>query len=849
MKKSLFFIIASLFFCIAIEAGVRSKNEAQDVASRFLSKSQSQLRNQTGSQKLTLEYVSNNRKTGLSSEEVYYYVFNVNENDGFVIVGGDDRTKEILGYSEKGRFDIQSIPENLRYWLSCYEIELDELDMGIIIPQWKSPSSSKLRAGTYAVSIAPFVSTIWDQGAPYNNLCPMIPNANGQRSVTGCVATGTAQIMNYYKWPNRGTGSNSYVTATNRIPLSLDFSSVVFDWGNMLDSYSEPGLQITAAQQNAVATLMFSCGVACNMDYGFSSGAYSIDMASALIRNFGYDENLQYCQRDYFAQSEWEDMIKTELNAGRPVAYAGTSSEGGHYFVCDGYDSDDLYHFNWGWSSMSDGYFQLSALNPSAVGIGGSSGGFNLGQEIIIGIQPPSSTSIPSYQIYFLEPLSVSSTTVNIGAPFTVTASSLYNVGVNSFSGSFGIGLYDPASGSLEYSFMTETLSTPLLSLDGWSTLGFPGSIPNTVTPGNYELYLIYQAAGESDWNIIRGKAGTLNHYLVTVTTSQVTFTAPANEFPQLTINSLTLGTNLYQNEYGVIEISLTNSGNEYNSLFRFYLKSNTTSVVTALYLDEPVEIASGETKTIEFQKYISVVPGQYTLIVDYDANNDEYSPVFTPFSTTLNVTVEATPSQVPALTLMSPVSFPNPQKVNKRAASLTATIKNTGGLFEDYVIAYVFPAMGGMSLAYFGYQELILDSNQEQVVTFSEYIDLAPGQYLVQIYYWNNVVGTWIALSPSSNASTLFTLVDEGTGSKDGVTISNGVSLYPNPVSSNLYLNAPEVVKTIQILDLTGKQIAIFYPDMKGTIEVNVGFLNRGTYILRYVTERDTCTERFIKK
>jgi len=403
-------------------------------------------------------------------------------------------------------------------------------------------------------------------------------------------------------------------------------------------------------------------------------------------------------------------------------------------------------------------------------------------------------------------------------------------------------------NGSLQYSFTTTTLTEPLLSLDGWNTFQFSGSIPNTVVPGDYELYLIYQAEGENDWNIIRGKAGTLNHYSVTVTASQVIFTAPANEFPQLKINSLTLESNLYQNEFGVIAISLTNSGSEYNSLFRLYLKSNTTNVVTVVSPDEPVEIASGETKTIEFEKLITVVPGKYTLLVDYDANNDEYFPTFTPFSTTLNVTVEATPLQAPILTLTSPVSFPDPGKVNKEEASLKATIKNTGGLFEEYVIAFVFPITGGMSLTYFGYQELILDSNDEQIVDFSEYIDLEPGQYLVEIYYWNSAANTWSSFSPSNNASTLFTLV-EFTVNRDEVAIFSKFFVYPNPVSSNLYLNTPEVVKTIQILDLTGNPMATFYPNMKGTIDLNVGFLNKGAYILRYETEKDTYTKEFIKK
>jgi hypothetical protein len=852
MKKSLFFIVVSLFFIITAEAGVRSKSEAQSIANQFLSKSQPHLRSLSNSnQKLMLEYISNNPQTDASSEMVYYYVFNVGENDGFIIVGGDDRAKKILGYSQEGRFDIQSIPENLRYWLSCYETELKRLVTTGVNNAVQSHSSpvSGLRAGTaYAASINPLVHTIWDQGYPYNTLCPMIPNAQNQQSVTGCVATGTAQIMNYHKYPLTGTGSNSYVTKTNRVALNADFSSITFDWENMLDSYSEAGKIITEAQNNAVAVLMFSCGVACDMDYSSSSGAYTIDIAEALIQNFSYDENLQYYQRDYFSESEWKDMIMAELNAGRPVAYAGTSTEGGHFFVCDGYDSDGLFHFNWGWSAMSNGYYELSALDPPSMGIGGSSGGFNLGQEMIIGIQPPSSSSQPSYQINFQEPLSIFSDTVGLGAPFIITASGLFNEGVNSFTGNFGFGLFNPETGVLQYAFVTDELSQPLLSFTGWNSFPFSGIIPDSVTPGNYKLYLIYRAMGEDDWNIIRGKEGTLNHYSVTITDSQANFTAPVDDFPQLTVNSITLGTDLYQNETGTIVLSLTNSGGEYNSLFRFYLKSNTTNIVTALANDDPVEIASGETDTIRFEKTIPVVPGQYTLIVDYDMNNNEYAPKFSSFSTTLNVTVEATPTEAPVLTLTSPVSFPDPGKVNKEEAVLTANIKNTGGLFDDYVIAYVFPASGGTSLTYFGYQNLRLDSAEEKAVEFFEYIDLEPGQYLVEIYYWNSSANTWSSFSPANGSYMQFTLVgNETTGNK--TVPSTGFSTYPNPATTHLYINATETVNAIRIMDPAGKQITALYPDAKGTIEVNVEFLEKGAYILRYETEKGVFAKKFFKR
>ena len=33
-----------------------------------------------------------------------------------------------------------------------------------------------------------------------------------------------------------------------------------------------------------------------------------------------------------------------------------------HAFICDGYDDNGLFHFNWGWSGSHNGFFAMSAL-------------------------------------------------------------------------------------------------------------------------------------------------------------------------------------------------------------------------------------------------------------------------------------------------------------------------------------------------------------------------------------------------------------------------------------------------------------------------------------------------------
>ena len=230
---------------------------------------------------------------------------------------------------------------------------------------------------------------MWDQSAPYNDLCP---EYNGTRSVTGCVATAMAQVMRYHKYPAKGKGSNSYTSQTLALAASFDFASTTFDWDNMLPQYVSGSY--TDDQAKAVATLMYACGVSVDMDYTpDDSGAMPYAAAEALINNFEYSSNIRFLQRDYYQYAEWMDLIKTEISNSRPIMYDGQSTEGGHEFVFDGYDENDMVHVNWGWSGVNDGYFAISALAPSSLGIGGGTnlgGGFSSDQGMIIGIQPSS---------------------------------------------------------------------------------------------------------------------------------------------------------------------------------------------------------------------------------------------------------------------------------------------------------------------------------------------------------------------------------------------------------------------------------------------------------------------------
>ncbi|MCX6308025.1 MAG: C10 family peptidase, partial [Bacteroidia bacterium] len=192
-----------------------------------------------------------------------------------------------------------------------------------------------------------------------------------------------AQIMKYHRWPVTGIGTHSYTDA-NYGNQSVDFSKTTYNWDNMLGSYTSGG---TSDQNSAVATLIYQCGVAVDMAYSTtSSSSFSSKAAEALVNHFGYDTEIQRYERPYYTSSEWNNLIKKELNNARPVYFSANSDAGGHAFVCDGYDSNSLFHINWGWGGSSNGYFELSSLSTENPGIAGAAPEFVYSQSILTGI-------------------------------------------------------------------------------------------------------------------------------------------------------------------------------------------------------------------------------------------------------------------------------------------------------------------------------------------------------------------------------------------------------------------------------------------------------------------------------
>ena len=392
LKQFTFTLMIATLMASSTAAAPVNVRQALATAQKFATRPGTEFSKLAGAHlRLSLEGIS---KAGLTD----YYVFSHGDDDGFIIVSADDRLPAVCGYSENGAFDPEAMPPALQSWLADYQRQVQFVREH---PDVRVQASPRL-----STTVSPLLTTRWHQCRPYNDLCPDALSGDdphliyGGHACTGCAATSTAQVMNYYQWPVSGTGSFSYTTYVSfynpdlpysdsrEVTLSADFSQSVYRWDLMRDIYlyadkdlhgyfddqghvvihiiDDNGDTIPDPEGihgNAVAKLMSDVGIAVRMSYGSEGSATATGYIKlALEEFFGYQT--QYRSRDEF-QGDWDATIRADLDAGHPVIYSGYGYAGGHAFVLDGYDDEGRFHVNWGWGGKYDGYFQSLALDPA----------------------------------------------------------------------------------------------------------------------------------------------------------------------------------------------------------------------------------------------------------------------------------------------------------------------------------------------------------------------------------------------------------------------------------------------------------------------------------------------------
>jgi len=627
MKKIAYYI--SIFMAVMLSttamAGPVDSEAAKQKAAAFLKQQAPQAKNARRAAALRTPQLNEAEAFGSA-----LHVFNVAGDNGFVIVSGDDRTEEILGYVEGGRFDVNSLPSNMRFWLQMYADQI------------RSLGNSNVQRGPRRApkaTIEKLMTTKWDQSSSYR--CMLLDDVDEEgepdnlsyykeRILTGCVATAMAQVL-YNEAKNYKAKHGSWPTfQTNEIPAykpaegSLTghtlpaLPPITFDWANMIDNYSTIVTNtITEEQEVAVGRLMQYCGRSVKMEYFDVSGALVIDVPPAMSQYLNMNPYVQSVDRAYFNSEEWEDMLYNEFANGRAVVYGATvgtsfSSEG-HCFVLDGY-KDGLFHVNWGWglaeainNATYDGFFSLSVLKPSGAGSGAASvadAEYKYNQQAVINISYEKPAEVnASLNFYWKSKTSVYASSIQASAWGTYN---VFGAPLN-FDGGWAI---RNADGSLEFlhqDYNNQAFGS-IQTADGVTTYMSDLGIASKAD-GDYDLVHVSRVTGTDKWNADNGT--DKNYITVTVAGGSVSKVLvhpvdPANA--QFSVTNIEFIGDMEANKENIVRVTINNTGDDYfGKISMGYGTGTTASTVLSML----ATLKPGET-THDFT--VKAAKGEYNL-------------------------------------------------------------------------------------------------------------------------------------------------------------------------------------------------------------------------------------------
>lgn len=432
-----------------------------------------------------------------------YYAFNI-DGGGFIIVAGEDRANQVLGYSDRGRLDFNNLPDNFKALLGSYQEEIEYLQSH---PELNvTPAVRTARSA----GIEPLIKAHWGQEMPYYLQCPVY---NGEYCVVGCVATAMAQVMYYWQYPTNCSALSSYYCYDigQTIP---SLPATTFDYSKMLPSYCHWDWNLsqliqdtyTDEQAQEVAKLSRYCGQSVDMGYSpEGSGAYTFSQLAAM-KQFGYSSDAQDVSRsswwsDSYTTEEWEAMIKEELDLRRPILYsANDPAAGGHAFICDGYNSEGLLHFNFGWYGTCDGWYVSTALNMTHRD--GEDLHFNSSHEMLLGVVPPTYCLISADELKATDELLV------LGDQMPVLANN-----VEMFTSYANINLvFSLSNANDRIVASSQAYNVDTDSFEQGSTVSSTITLPTTLASGSYLLQLrYYQGASARVSSAIDCENGQLN--------------------------------------------------------------------------------------------------------------------------------------------------------------------------------------------------------------------------------------------------------------------------------------------------------------------------------------------------
>lgn len=700
---------------------------------------------------------------GKRGQATPFYVFNNPVHTGWVIVAGDDRARPILAYGDEDFFDENDVPECVQDWLNGYVEQIEAIDKIKAEPQVVTQESVIAATKT---KIAPLLFSKWAQGLPFNQQCPSYSTSDGTKYCpAGCVATAMAQLMYYYKSSYGSLAIPAYTSSndgfTNERPA---LPKTTFNWSIMNPWYNDESSTSTSAKE--VQKLIKYCGQAVEMDYGKNSSSATSDR-NAFVYYFGYDRYSQQISRTDVNATTWENVIYTELAQGRPVYISARKLNGGHAFICDGYDGAGLYHINWGWRGSNNGFFALNALSDgNSGGTGAASGeeGYTIKLQIIIGLEPSKSSQTSSdyntVSIY-------NSITAPNGTTYTRTSSAsafsdvalivnYWNQSCQTYTYDLGWALYD-SNGNIK---STHTVISNKSLQGGYYTYPTSSlSIGSGISSGTYYLKPICRISGTSPWHLARGSG--VNYVKATITSGQLKLQIYDEQSVQnLTVNGVTRGSIAKVGSPMEIFVNVTNNGlTDYNYIYMWVdgvLKTATTT-----------DIGIGQTGNVNLY-YTPTKSGSNNL--KFTADRAGELVLFNG-----EVTVDAPTSAT--------LSANNSISMSRNTITVKSVLTNTGAsTYKDYIIAKMWKHRPNSGNTGYGdnsmTQILNLSAGSTKTLNFT-FTGLEHGTaYHFSIYYYSNGELVKAGQSTYTMTPSLYDINEDGSVSSVDITALYNVIL-----------------------------------------------------------------------
>ena len=788
-----------------------------------------------------------------AEQPVAYYIFN-DGSEGFVMVAGDYRISPILGYSTTGSFDTTGMPDNLRWWLKHYEDEisacLSEADEQGSDLLWAAYIDGTVAATLGATAVSPLVKTRWNQMYPYNNLCPYDSKAK-YRCPSGCVATAMAQILKFWEYPKKGVGSHSF-THDKYGTLSANFGSTSYDWAHMSNTY--PSGSDTVSRM-AVATLMYHCGVSVDMEYDTSGSGAVVYMPDKYVQYYGFydartalknyfdcDTVLGYYRSDYNNLTDWTNLLKSELNAGRPILYAGTGNAGGHAFVCDGYDNNGKFHINWGWGGTSDGYFGISALNPSALGAGGGAGGFNTNQQALF-VRPGTGDNEP-YDLRLYSNMKISRDTIPLNAAFSVTAL-IANYGDSNYSGGYAIGIYKSDGSFVAY---MDTKTNRKLTAGYYDSVVFTTSGMSSLNNGIYYAKAFYQKGNV--WKEINGGKYTNKLTFFVGTGASMEYDLRLYSAPNASSEPVPVG----------------NAFHIYSSIVNYDVKDFNGTIAVNIYNEDGTQMGVyGQTKigeTLQAGKYVpnfkcnfnadhGLPAGTYIASFVYKTDEDDTWHLIGDGNYTNRLVFRISDGSGYIMKLFSSLKIStNPVPYNS-AFKITVSILNQGkdaysngklamGVFDEqdnlvgFVQTYNDVTLG--TNKYFGNVKFSTDGMSE----------LLPGHnYIAKACMYNTKTDQWDLVLSGNYINSLPFSIMKGDGCREAE--QDGAQPYPNPTNGIVKIGLNGQNTKVDVTDASGRLI-LSQTCSSRDLQLDLTPYSSGMYYIRISNEKQVKTYKITK-